>query len=109
MTDGKCDSCDKIVDILIPIRMLCEARGGMEMQLKHYCSDCFIDVLGFVPQQEEKEEANGWVIAWWKNGKSHYVVQLLEKNTNKIFVEYSKDPKIRELIKAKVVIWNVKT
>lgn len=40
-----CDSCNRLVDILIPIRILCETRSGpMEMQLRHYCPECFDDI-----------------------------------------------------------------
>lgn len=108
MIEGKCDSCEEQVDILIPIRILCETHGGTEMQLRHYCPDCFINVLGFVPQQEKKSN-KGWVIAWWISGVSRYIVQLLEKNADIIFDRRDKDPKVRELIKAKIIRWKVKT
>ena len=41
---GICDSCNKIVDILIPIRILCDTDRGEEMQLRHYCPECFVDI-----------------------------------------------------------------
>jgi len=46
ISDGqKCDSCYRVVDILIPIRVLCEANSGFEMQLRHYCPECFDEII----------------------------------------------------------------
>jgi len=54
---GKCDSCGKIVDILIPIRILSESKGGLEMQLKHYCPKCFLDITEeWEPNDNGEEE-----------------------------------------------------
>jgi len=53
-----CDSCDRLVDILIPIRILCETRSGpMEMQLRHYCPECFDDITeGWEYESDDEKE-----------------------------------------------------
>lgn len=53
---GKCDSCGKIVDILVPIRILCETNGGMEMQLRHYCPECFMEMVDNWELKGDKDE-----------------------------------------------------
>jgi len=53
-----CDSCNRLVDILIPIRILCETKSGpMEMQLRHYCPECFDDITeGWEHKGSEEEK-----------------------------------------------------
>lgn len=55
---GKCDSCSRIVDILIPIRILAEVAGRMEMQLRHYCPECFDEITSEWEYGREDEERN---------------------------------------------------
>jgi len=37
----KCDSCGRIVTLLIPVRVLQEYSWGSEMVTKYYCLHCF--------------------------------------------------------------------
>jgi len=56
VTEGKCDSCGAIVDTLVPIRILCETNGAMEMQLRHYCPECFMEMMDNWERDKKDEE-----------------------------------------------------
>lgn len=63
LQDQKCDSCYNLVDILFPIRVLCESKSGYEMQLRHYCPECidtilngWVNVTERIPRKEHKAE-----------------------------------------------------
>lgn len=60
---NECDSCGRVADILIPIRVLCESKGGYEMQLRHYCPICFKDIVEeweYPNRGDENEEELLW-------------------------------------------------
>lgn len=116
MTGSKCDSCNKIVDILIPIRVLCETRNGMEMQLRHYCPHCFMDIVddwdydGKEKKPKKKDEEDvGWIIAWYfydKESKTYmmsYSVWNDEGLADKRFIQLDKMKSVKEVVKAKII------
>lgn len=93
MSEGgkKCDSCSKIVDVLIPIRILSETKGGMEMQLRHYCPHCFMDMVDdweLDKGDKEGKYKDFWLVVWeTKNGNVGYSLCFTEEEADKIYNE----------------------
>lgn len=104
MIEAKCDSCEREVDILVPIRILCETRNGMEMQLKHYCPKCFWDITeGWGSRGDESEKDVGWIVAWKERflGKG-FKIKKSEDLADRFFNVLDKDINIEKIIKGKI-------
>ena len=111
MTDGgTCDSCGKLVDTLIPIRILCEVKSDYEMRLKHYCPKCFWErVEEWESNGDEDEEEKSWFGCWlWQyKGKLYvgYLVGSKEAVTEKmnLLKERHEELNVLEVVGGQVV------
>lgn len=108
--DQKCDSCGKKVDILFPIRVLCETgKGYFEMQLKHYCPLCVQDTInGWVDADEKTSIVENWIIAWFKEGKIGYQILPSKEWAEEIYEKIKEGKDTEEVVLGTVTRRSIK-
>ena len=100
---GICKSCGKCVDVLIPLRLLVETKGGMEMQLRHYCPYCFTKIVEEWDSGRDESKTGLWAVVWTEKqlesieDKERYEVFFYEKLMLAKFEALKKDHSVTEV------------